>query len=241
MGRGGPVGVIEILGLVLENVTDLTRLQRSPKILQAMLKAQDYRFKDTARFWRVPGKRSGGSILHDDQRKRDISYYARGNYPVVCGKIEEVATELNGVPYFGGPRYHIRWEDGLYEQAVSAKELIELYKNTPQSLGCSSIFDLQLAESLLDLGNRVGLFFESQRRKDQLKSLISALNVPNAQNIDCFKRYFQSVMTLVSGVREVGCAVLHMKQDASNKLLAKLLKSITKKVIVYLPHVYRNV
>lgn len=229
IGRAGPVGVIEIMGFVLDDITDVSRLQRSPKVLQAMLRAKDYRFKDTTRFWRSPENRSGGTIIHDEKAKREISYYARGNYQVVCGKVEEVATELNGVPFFGGPRYHIRWEDGLYEQAVTANQLIELYKNTPQSLGCSSKFDLQLADSLLNLGNRVGLFFEAQRRKDQLKSLISTLNIPSIEVKECFKRYFESVLTLVSGVREVGCAILHMKQEDSKKLLGKLLKSVSKK------------
>ena len=103
--------------------------------------------------------------MNDDKSKRSIKYYERGNYHAVCGKVTDVLTELNGVPFFGGPRYNVKWEDGLFEQCVNAKDLVNLFKNTPQSIGCSTQLDMRLMECLLSLGKRVGLFFESQNRK----------------------------------------------------------------------------
>ena len=53
------------------------------------------------------------------------------------------------MPYAGGARYYIKWEDGHSELAITASDLLRLYRETPQSLGTGSALDAGLTDALL--------------------------------------------------------------------------------------------
>jgi len=50
LGKGGPVGVIEIHGLYLEGITDKSSFERPPGPLKAMINAGDFKFVEVNNF-----------------------------------------------------------------------------------------------------------------------------------------------------------------------------------------------
>lgn len=153
------------------------------------------RFATTLKLWRRPGDRTGGV----PQEKKD---YNMAHYHAVCGRICLIADEKHGVPYFDGFRYSIEWEDGLVEEALTAVELLNAYKNTPQSIGCNSKFDIPLVEDLLEIGKAAGEILEAQRIKDAVRNLESELNVPNLMDSDICERALDVINKVISGLRE---------------------------------------
>lgn len=75
---------------------------------------------------------------------------------LVAGLCTSIAFAKKGIPYFGGPRYTITWENGEKYEDIPASELIKIYRQTPQSLGCSSLLDDYLSEKLLEIANTAG-------------------------------------------------------------------------------------
>ena len=120
-----------------------------------MIAQQDFRFKDSIRLWRLPSQR-----LRQGLDEVTLKKYNTAHYHAVCGRIVDVNFADNGVPYIGGARYHIDWEDGYTEPAVPASDLLALYMQTPASLGTGSVLDVGLREMLVGLGEALGLLIE---------------------------------------------------------------------------------
>jgi hypothetical protein len=197
LASAGGIGVIEIHGLRTPGVTDTKNFERSPDLLRALISAKDYSFMNHTRLWRLPGSRSGGEVSELD--KKDYSLAA---YSVVQGKVVDVVTELNGVPFFGGARFNILWEDGLMENAVVAADLVAVYRHTPQSLGVTSLLTEELATDLLDYAGKAAILIESQRTVEALKRTQDSVNIPNLRDMDLAERCLGSMVGVVPGARE---------------------------------------
>ena len=118
------VGVIEIHGLVMEGVTDFSKYKRPEATIRGMIEKKDYSFRKFVNLWRKPLDRSGGVIPKKIAKKSEI--YDQGCYPVVRGKVIEANETLNGVPYFGGARFTVVWEDGLREDAIPPQDFMQV-------------------------------------------------------------------------------------------------------------------
>ena len=118
------VGLLEIHGLVLEGVTDFAKYKRPENVIRTMIEMKDYKFMKYTKLWRHPTDRSGGVIPKKMMKKNEK--FNHGCYAVVCGKAVEANETLNGVPYFGGARFTVVWEDGLREEAVPPQDFIQV-------------------------------------------------------------------------------------------------------------------
>lgn len=118
------VGLIEIHGLVMEGVTDFAKYRRPESLIRTMIERKDYKFMKYTKLWRRPTDRSGG-VLPKKILKRNEKFN-HGCYAVVCGRATEANEALNGVPYFGGARFTVVWEDGLCEEAIPPQEFIQV-------------------------------------------------------------------------------------------------------------------
>jgi hypothetical protein len=197
-GRTGALGVVEIHGLQSPTVTDTANFQRDTEFIKSLIGAKDYSFVEHTKLWRLPKDRSGGVVsIHD---KKDYTYAA---YQVVAGVITAVVTEQNGVPFFGGARYNILWEDGLVEKTVVASELLRTYQNTPQSLGCTSVVSEELLQDLLRHLTQAAYVLENQRTVETLRRTQASVNFPNLRDIDIMDRSLGAVITVVQNLREV--------------------------------------
>ena len=197
LSRGGGVGVMEIHGLQTEGLSIMSKFERDNSALMSMIKNKDYSFVNSFLFYRRPEMRSGGII----KSKNDFN---KSNYNIVNGRVVSVQMDRNGVPFFGGPRYNILWEDGMYEEAVPASSLLKAYKHTAQSLGTSTVLDEELCEQLLKLGAKIGDVVEGQRRKDGLTQLKEKIFKPGILDSDILERSMKSILEMIRGIREVG-------------------------------------
>ena len=98
----GNIGVIEIHGLRFDSLTLLKNFERPIEMLQSMMNNKDYSFQKHLKLYRLPNARTGGVVSELDTKNYNVA-----NYHYVVGVITEIATEINGVPFFGGPRYII--------------------------------------------------------------------------------------------------------------------------------------
>lgn len=185
------MGLIEMHGLQTAGVTDPKSFERPIGAIKAMIDARDYKFKDNLKLWRLPGSRSSAFI---PENSKD---YNQSNYQTVCGKVQTIATEKNGVPYFGGARYTIAWEDGLVEEAIAQSDFLKVFVCTPQSLGSSSALSVELTEDLLKIGRYAGEVIEAQRLRDALYNLNNRLNMPNLKDSDIFDRTIDAIISIV--------------------------------------------
>jgi hypothetical protein len=190
-GLGGAVGLVEMHGLQTEGVTDPKSFERPIGTIKAMIDAKDYKFKDNLKLWRLPGSRSSAIVPADSKD------YSQSNYQNVCGKVLTIATEKNGVPYFGGARYTIAWEDGLVEEALAQSDFLKVFVSTPQSLGSSSALSVELTDDLLKIGRFAGEVIEAQRLRDSLYNLNKKLNMPNLKDSDIFERSIDVIISIV--------------------------------------------
>lgn len=198
LGKGGGVGILEIHGLFSDGITDNTSFERPVQAIKSMIEAKDYKFTETVRLWRLPSGRSGGltQVTRTD--------YNKAQYQIVCGKVTGVATEKNGIPYYGGARYTITWEDGLVEDGLTAMEFLKLYSQTPQSLGCCTELNPALTEELLKIGEDIGQMLESQRAQDAMNYLEKRLHHSNLSDAEIADRSFDTILSTVRGIRECG-------------------------------------
>ena len=202
LGKRGGVGVIEIHGLVTPGLTDLSQYRRNSNLIEAMIARQDFRFRDTVRLWRLPGQRID-RLAEAEARRLNVTHYH-----AVCGRIHEVNFADNGVPYVGGARYHIKWEDGHEEPAIAASDLLRLYRETPQSLGTGSLLDSALTEVLLRITTAAGELIEAQRTRDTLSLLKKRLHVASLGELESFDRTMDICLLLVRGSRLARLLVL---------------------------------
>lgn len=197
IGRAGGMGIIEIHGLISKSFTNLKRFERNPEVIRAMIAAKDYSFMDHTRLYRLPNTRIGGVVSEADNRDYNVS-----SYQVVQGKITEVVHESNGVVYFGGSRYNVQWEDGLREKVCTGLDLLKMYKNTPQSLGCTTVITEELLQLLLSQAGEIGVILEQQRILETLQRTQKSLNVPNLKDDDISDRGLHAILQTVMNIRE---------------------------------------
>lgn len=202
LGKRGGVGVIEIHGLVTPGLTDLSQYRRNSNLIEAMIVRNDFRFRDTVRLWRLPGQRID-KLTEAEARRLNVTHYH-----AVCGRIHEVNFADNGVPYAGGARYHIKWEDGHSEPAIALSDLLRLYRETPQSLGTGSLLDSALTEVLLRITTAAGELVEAQRTRDTLGLLKKRLHVASLGELESFDRTMDICLLLVRGSRLARLLVL---------------------------------
>ena len=198
LGRTGGLGAVEIHGLQSPNLTNTDNFKRDTSLLKALIDAKDYSFVEYTKLWRLPEGRSGGVVSVHDQK--DYTYAA---HHTVAGIISEVVTEQNGVPFFGGARYNILWEDGLLEKSVVSSDLLRLYQNTPQSLGCTTVFSEELSRDLMNYLTECAIVLEKQRTVETLRRTIASVNFPTLRDIDIMDRALGAVITVVQHMREV--------------------------------------
>jgi hypothetical protein len=197
IGRAGGLGIIEIHGLISQSLSNMANYERSTDVLRAMIDAKDYNFVNYTRLWRTPTSRSGGII--SDLDKKD---YNTSAFPIVQGRIESVVHENNGVQFFGGSRYNLIWEDGLHEKHVTGVDLLNVYKNTPQSLGCTSVITEELLQLLLSQANEAAILLEQQKRIETLQKTKHLLNIPNLKDEDIADRALNAILQTVLNVKE---------------------------------------
>jgi hypothetical protein len=215
IGSAGGLGVIEIHGLRSPSITNIKNFQRNADLVTSLIKAQDFSFIKHTRIWRLPSARSGGEVSELDKKN-----YSLAPFPVVQGKITAAITELHGVPFFGGARYNLRWEDGLVEEAVPANNLIEVYKNTPQSLGCTSEVTEELLDEIMKYAKEAATIIENQRTIEALRRTQESVNVPNLRDMDICERCLSSLIGIVRGMREaclVGFEKLNLEGATDDK------------------------
>jgi Ca2+-dependent lipid-binding protein len=167
------------------------------------------------KLWRLPSARSGGTIINECIASGITMYH------IVCGVITTIAAEKHGVPYVGGARYTIVWEDGLVEEAVSASELLKVYVNTPQSLGCGTKLDEHLVENLLRLGFTAGAMLETQRTKDVVITLRKQIFQPDLQDTEVCEITLDAVGNVITGIRVSHLLAFNPAKNESVSLMIK--------------------
>jgi hypothetical protein len=113
----------------------------------------------------------------------------------------------------------VRWENGEVEPEVNANELILLYKNTPQSLGCYTTLSDFLIDKLTLIGKVVGVTLERQRLTLFLKNLRQGINLTNIRNVNVMEVVLSSIGSMVSGTKEVALIGYRQSSDSFNVIL----------------------
>ena len=220
IGRTGALGVVEIHGLQSPTVTNTANFQRDTSLMKSLIAAKDYSFVEHTKLWRLPKDRSGGVVSVHDQK--DYTYAA---HQVVAGVISAVVTEQNGVPFFGGARYNILWEDGLVEKTVVGSELLRTYQNTPQSLGCTSVVSEEVLQDLMWHLTQAAYVLENQRTRETLKRTQASVNFPNLRDIDIMDRSLGAIITVVQNLREVFVLGIDCSSTAPDGTLLEIATS----------------
>jgi hypothetical protein len=129
-------------------------------------------------------------------------------YSLVKGRVSGLQYDHLGIPYYGGPRFTLTWEDGCIETMVTKYELMRMYAHTPVSLGAisgSSTGILEGLRKISDLG--AGLLY-LRRQQDGLVALRRRLESSALKNLDIAKACLDAVLLLMIGVETVGVAGL---------------------------------
>jgi hypothetical protein len=114
-----------------------------------------------------------------------------------------VAFAKKGIPYYGGPRYTLTWENGEVDEDIALLELLKFYRQTPQSIGCTSVLDDNLSNKLWAIANEAGKILEVQRTKSFLHELEVKLNSQNLKSSRIVEICMQALPTMIHGVDEV--------------------------------------
>lgn len=114
-----------------------------------------------------------------------------------------VAFAKKGIPYYGGPRYTLTWENGEVDEDIALLELLKFYRQTPQSVGCTSVLDDNLSNKLWEIVNEAGKILEVQRTKSFLQELNVKLNSQNLKSNRIVEICMQALTTMIHGVDEV--------------------------------------
>ena len=122
---------------------------------------------------------------------------------MLVGMCSSVAFAKKGIPYYGGPRYTLTWENGEVDEDIALLELLKCYRQTPQSLGCTSTLDSNLSNKLWEIANEAGKILEVQRTKSFLLELERKLNSQNLKSNRIVEICMQSLTTMIHGVDEV--------------------------------------
>jgi hypothetical protein len=150
-----------------------------------------YSYIKTTRFWKSEKVATYATL---DQFNTDL---------VISGKINEIVYTKNGVPFFGGPRFNILWEDGKTSTELSAGELLTVYQETPQSLGYYTIFDNFLNEKLVDYSRKAGHFLETRKTEIFLSQLKQKLKFLQLNSVGIIEMILQSLPNVILGVIDI--------------------------------------
>lgn len=137
---------------------------------------------------------------------------------IVSGHVTGVAHGRRGVPYYGGPRYSITWENGEVDEEITATDLLNHYKETPQSLGCSNTLDEWLSDQLYDIASTAGCILEAQRVKTFLIELRHRIQRNNMKANTISEIGLESIATMISGTREISLVGYNTKKAEMNTL-----------------------
>ena len=138
---------------------------------------------------------------------------------IVGGHVTGVAHGRRGVPYYGGPRYTITWENGEVDEEITATDMLNHYKETPQSLGCSNTLDEWLSDQLYDIASTAGCILEAQRVKTFLIELRQRIQRNNMKANIIAEIGLESIATMLSGTREISLVGYNTQKAEMNSLV----------------------
>eukprot|EP01033_Poteriospumella_lacustris_P004436 gene4436-3170_t len=191
-------GVLEIHGLVQEGSP--TPIHRSGEVLRSMIASKDYSFMNKTRFWK---KKTISSLAGIPQQS--------DSFIIVSGRVTEIMHTKNGVPYYGGPRFVITWEDGKSDEGISGQDLVAMYKETVQSLGGGTVFTGEINYHLTQIASDIGDLLESRKADIFVKELRKKLSTQQLNVVGMMELALQSVSVVLSAVKEI--ALLAYKHD----------------------------
>eukprot|EP01032_Pedospumella_encystans_P020196 gene20196-22949_t len=215
-GTSSAQGVMEIYGLqtlATNNAASRAVYQRSPTVLRAMIQARDYKFVNTVRLWKKPP--TAPKILEDGEVGK---FYGVDAF-IVAGLVTSVAQGRRGVPFYGGPRYTVTWENGEIDEDMTATDLLNQYKETPQSLGCSNTLDEWLSDQLMEVATTAGRILEKQRVKTFLMELRNRIQRNNMKSNIIVEIGLEAIGAMIHGTREVSLVGYNTSKDESNSLV----------------------
>ena len=152
---------------------------------------------------------------------------------LLAGYIMEVCYTKKGVPYYGGPRYKIKWENGEVDEEVSPKDLLEMYKRTPRSLGCCSILDDSLSTKLMAVGELVGRLIENQKLSFFLRELRSSINRKHLSYHTLTEIALQAVTTMISRIRDISLIGFNSEINGCRSLVEYFPAKIAKASLIF--------
>lgn len=112
----------------------------------------------------------------------------------------------------------MQWENGEVDEEMSSHDLVKVYQQTPQSLGCCNCLDDAFMEKLLEVGRCAGNLLEARRINSFLKHLKSSLSVPNLRYSSVADICLQSLNSMITG----GCESFLVAYNNSTKELKTL-------------------
>lgn len=184
-------GVLEIHGLLTTELSSALQCRRPVDAVRNMLNRQDYTYVQQARFWKL----------------EKVANYAKIDQPnssmVMSGRISEVVYSKNGIPFFGGPRFNILWEDGKTDTELTAGELLNIYQETPQSLGSITILDDVVSERLYDYSLKAGSFLETRKTEIFLHQLSRKLRILQLNAVGIVEMILQSIPNIITDIKEI--------------------------------------
>ena len=185
------------------------------------------------RLWKVPNIPSTTNTPADAfEIKKDPRFYQVVGF-LLAGYIMEVCYTKKGVPYYGGPRYKIKWENGEVDEEVSAKDLLEMYKQTPRSLGCCSTLDDRLSTKLMDLGESVGRLIESQKLNFFLRELRSSINRKHISYHTLTEIALQAITTMIPKIRDISLLGFNSEINGCRSLVEYFPVKVAKASLVF--------
>ena len=140
----GCLGVIEIRGLypaTTPEVSSSATLQRPLNNLKSAMQKGDFRSFPRKILWRSPVERAKEENLSSSN---GIFLYS-----MVRGRVTEVHHEHAGIAFYGGPRFTVTWEDGTKEYLVNKYQFMDVFVNTPLSLGARTTATAALSANLI--------------------------------------------------------------------------------------------
>lgn len=168
---------------------------------------------------------STSSIVSGQQ---EINTIYQVNGFVVAGYITEVCFTKKGVPYYGGPRYKVTWENGQVDEEISAKDLLEMYRQTPRSLGCCTVLDDAMSRTLLAIGRAIGVIIENQKLKYFLSELRDSINRKHLSYHGLTEIALEAVTSMMAKIRDISL-VGYNKSTSSFRALVEYFPAKTVK------------
>jgi hypothetical protein len=138
----------------------------------------------------------------------------------VSGRVKQVVHTKNGIPFFGGPRFHLIWEDGKEDPEVTVGELVNIYQETPQSLGYHTVLNETVSELLNGYCFHVGSFLEGRKADIFLKQLSDKIKILQLNTVGIVELVLQSVSNAIVGIIEVGLIGYNFRANEMKSLVS---------------------